>query len=101
MIYISQQNQYYYGVITEEELTKVFEKYFPDRDASRLIARFKRDYAQDSQGVIDFKAFMLALFKTSPLDGALNHIAFKMCDVDSTGIIQRQEVRMLLVVCIL
>lgn len=52
------------------------------RNVDYLVDRFCTEYTTDSKGRIDFKAVMIAIFHTSPLDGGRKYLAFKMCDLN-------------------
>ncbi|XP_067947367.1 neurocalcin-delta A-like [Watersipora subatra] len=78
------------GEISEKELCRIFDTYFPDRNSQVLCKCVTECYTTESEGQIDFLCFMKGLFHACPLD-SLILVPFKMLDKDCNGKVSRSD----------
>jgi len=80
------------GFIAKDQFISMYQRMFPDGDASTFAEHIFNAYDQDGNGVIDFKEFLVTLNVTSKgtLDDKLRW-TFRLYDLDGNGTIQKQE----------
>ena len=71
-----------------------YEKHFPGGNAEKYCSLVFKTFDTDQNGYIDFKEFLLAIYKQETGDNVEKlRLAFDMYDVDKNGVIDLEEMR--------
>ncbi|KAG7335861.1 hypothetical protein KOW79_000554 [Hemibagrus wyckioides] len=81
------------GRIAPDDFEKIYERFFPDSDATTYAKHVFRSFDTNDDGTLDFKEYIIALHMTSggKTERKLEW-AFSLFDVDKNGYITKAEV---------
>ncbi|XP_027004527.1 recoverin 2 [Tachysurus fulvidraco] len=81
------------GRIAPDDFEKIYERFFPDSDATTYAKHVFRSFDTNDDGTLDFKEYIIALHMTSggKTERKLEW-AFSLFDVDKNGYITKTEV---------